>query len=147
MSERRLEALFPGPRSEGYSITSPDVETYNCIAWALGDASRHWWPFPGGRYYWPEGLRDDETLDAFVALFASHRFEICEDGRRVSGVEKVALYIDANGAPTHAARQVPSGRWSSKIGVDLEDIEHATPEALEGELYGRVAVFLMRKTE
>ena len=38
------------------------------------------------------------------------------------GFEKVALYA-LGGVPKHAARQLSSGRWSSKLG-DLEDVEH-----------------------
>jgi hypothetical protein len=58
------------------------------------------------------------------------------------GLEKVALYADANGCPTHVARQLPNGRWTSKLG-ELEDIEHDLP-ALEGDLYGSVTLVLKR---
>ncbi len=40
------------------------------------------------------------------------------------------------------ARQVESGLWTSKLG-SLEDIEHSL-EALEGSVYGAVAVLLKR---
>ncbi len=51
------------------------------------------------------------------------------------GVTKVAIYgdIDAD-SWTHAARQLPNGKWTSKLG-DFEDIEHDTPEGLVGSLY------------
>ncbi|MCI0637958.1 MAG: hypothetical protein L0Y72_23715 [Gemmataceae bacterium] len=42
--------------------------------------------------------------------------------------------------PTHAARQLPTGRWSSKLGPS-EDIEHDL-HALEGEIYGTIALKL-----
>jgi hypothetical protein len=58
------------------------------------------------------------------------------------GIEKVALFADAAGFPKHASRQLSSGLWTSKLG-ESEDIEHEL-RALEGELYGTVAVFLKR---
>jgi hypothetical protein len=57
--------------------------------------------------------------------------------------EKVALYSDADGLPSHAARQKGDGFWTSKLG-EAEDIEHDTLEALEGEAYGKVKIILKR---
>ena len=57
--------------------------------------------------------------------------------------EKIALYIDADGLPSHAARQKENGFWTSKLG-EAEDIEHDTPDALEGETYGKVKIILKR---
>ena len=44
--------------------------------------------------------------------------------------------------PTHAARQFPGGRWTSKLGP-AEDIEHELEE-LAGPLYGEVVLILRR---
>lgn len=44
--------------------------------------------------------------------------------------------------PKHAARQLASGRWTSKLGK-LEDIDHALHD-LEGMLYGAVVLFMKR---
>ncbi len=65
--------------------------------------------------------------------------------------EKIAIYVDTDGVPTHAARQLPDGSWTSKLG-DWEDIQHQTLEALETgndkahqELgYGKVAKIMRR---
>jgi hypothetical protein len=59
-----------------------------------------------------------------------------------TGWEKVALFAHEDGTPTHAARQLASGRWTSKLG-ELEDIEHEL-EAVEGAAYGSVVVYLKR---
>jgi len=59
------------------------------------------------------------------------------------GWEKIAIFADEQGEPLHAARQLPSGRWTSKLGADV-DIEHDLA-ALEGDLYGKVACFLKRR--
>jgi len=49
---------------------------------------------------------------------------------------------EPDGEPTHVARQLPSGRWTSKMGF-LEDIEH-TVDALRGFYYGAVTQILKR---
>lgn len=59
--------------------------------------------------------------------------------------EKIAIYVNAYNKSTHAARQLSSGRWTSKLGR-LEDIEHATVEGLYRSDYGAVAVFMRRPT-
>ncbi len=58
------------------------------------------------------------------------------------GTSKVALFVDQSGEPTHAARQLQSGYWTSKLG-QAEDIEHELL-ALESDVYGTVAVVLAR---
>ncbi len=52
------------------------------------------------------------------------------------------MFADALGLPTHAARQLASGRWTSKLGK-AEDIEHDLHD-LEGDLYG-IVVLLMKR--
>ena len=47
------------------------------------------------------------------------------------------------GIPTHAARQLRSGRWTSKLG-QAEDIEHEL-RALEGAIHGAVVLILKRQ--
>jgi len=42
----------------------------------------------------------------------------------------------------HAARQLPEGRWTSKLG-ELEDIEHALHD-LTGTVYGSVVLVMKR---
>jgi hypothetical protein len=71
-------------------------------------------------------------------------FEPCDSGEVEEGFEKVAIYTDAGGEPTHAARQLANGRWTSKLGY-LEDIEHDL-DAVAGTHYGRVRAFLRRPT-
>lgn len=68
------------------------------------------------------GYRLCETLDAASASLEP-------------GIKKVALYGDGD-AWTHAARQLPGGRWTSKFG-DFEDIEHDKLEGF-GHVYSQV---------
>lgn len=48
--------------------------------------------------------------------------------------------------PRHAARQLPNGRWTSKLG-DHVDIEHAALDAVGGDFYGEPAVFMRKPTK
>lgn len=73
--------------------------------------------------------------------YATLGYRPCPDGESESDLEKIAIY-GVRGIPRHAARQLASGRWTSKMG-DIEDIEH-TLEAIEGEQYGTVIQFLAR---
>jgi hypothetical protein len=59
------------------------------------------------------------------------------------GFEKIAIYL-LGGAPTHAAKQLPDGRWKIKLG-SWEDIEHNTTRAVEDYIYGKASVFMKRK--
>ena len=137
----RLEDLFPGLADGVFQLTSPATAEYNCIAWAAGEADRWWWPDAEGGSYWPPGVPREETLPAFAAAFARVGYSLGSDDSVEVCVEKVALYARA-GLPTHAARQVPGGRWTSKLG-QREDIEHELAD-LAGDIYGVVAVILRR---
>ena len=140
----RIEVMFPRLRTAPYRITSPATAEYNCIAWAAGDTAQWWWPDadPDDAVFWPAAVRAEETLDAFVAAFVSLGYTICEGEAPEKGYEKIALFADAAGRPTHAARQLPGGRWTSKLGR-AEDIEHGLRD-LEGTIYGAVALVMKR---
>ncbi len=138
-----IEILFPGLASVEYRVTSPATSEYNCIAWAAEDDVAWWWPDPFGDYYWPPDVPRVESLDAFISAYGLLGYITCETAVLELGLEKVVIFVDANGVPTHAARQLPSGRWTSKLG-QLEDIEHDTLDGLTGDLYGRVGQVLRR---
>jgi hypothetical protein len=138
-----LESLFPRLQPGKYQITSPPDARYNCIAWALGDTAQWWWPEldpENGR--WPEGVPTDVTVPAFLAALATLGYAPTDREDGEAGWEMIALFADAGGAPTHAARQLPNGRWTSKIGK-LEDIEHELHD-LEGKEYGTVVQIVKR---
>jgi hypothetical protein len=138
-----LEELFPALAGTVYQVTSPRDADYNCIAWAAGERRAWWWPSRDAtREYWPPGVPREPTREAFVAAFASLGYQPCVGEGPEAGYEKVAIFANSQGTPTHAARQLPSGRWSSKLGK-AEDIEHALHD-LEGALYG-FAVVIMRR--
>ena len=129
---------FPGLNSRNHRITSSRAFHYNCIAWAAGCNTRWWCPNKHG--FWPSGVPREVTLPAFLAAFATLGYE-------ESGYEKVALFVkpDASGnlLPTHAAKQLSNGRWTSKLGA-LEDIEHMKVEDVSGPSYGTEIRFMRR---
>jgi hypothetical protein len=84
-----------------------------------------------------------EDLPTFIAAFATLGYAVCPDGELESGFEKVALFADAHGRPKHAAKQLPNGKWSSKLGLE-EDISHIL-WGLEGADYGNVVQYLKRQ--
>jgi hypothetical protein len=57
------------------------------------------------------------------------------------GFDKVAIFANKDRV-THMARQLRSGRWTSKLGP-LEDVEHDL-HAVESKTYGRVVKILKR---
>jgi hypothetical protein len=92
--------------------------------------------------YWPPGARFEETIPAFIEAYTAVGYQSCSDEEFDPALDKVALYADAQGKPTHAARQLDDLCWSSKVGI-LHLICHPL-RALEGEDYGSVAVILSR---
>ena len=139
----RLEAAFPGLRTTPHQITSPADTGYNCVAWAAGASVDWWWPLPSDRRtYWPAGAPQEVSVTAFVAALGTFGYAVGSDESVEPGVEKVALFADSYGTPTHAVRQLPTGRWTSKLSQS-EDIEHDL-RALEGQVYGTVATILKR---
>ena len=138
-----LEEVFPGLVKGDYRITSPTNPDYNCLAWAVKDTGKWWWPgLDEEREYWPPGVLREATLDAFQAALILLGYGVCPGEDVESGFEKVALFADALGKPKHAARQLPTGRWTSKLGR-MEDIEHELRD-LEGVAYGAVVLILRR---
>jgi hypothetical protein len=139
-----LENLWPYLSSEGYVPRSIATERYNCIAFAADDQSINWWPAANKLDgYWPIAKRE-VTLSCFKEAFGSVGYEECHDGSLEESFEKIAIYV-FNGEPTHAAKQIPDGRWKSKLGFE-EDIEHNTVKAVEDDCcYGKAVQYMKRE--
>lgn len=137
-----LEKLFPNLTKERYAITSPMTIEYNSIAWAFDDTERCWWPDPYYQYYWPPDMPRVDSIENFVKAFERLGYIACDNSKFEKGFEKVAIYANQYGKPTHAARQLESGIWTSKLGK-LEDISHDI-DGISGNLYGNVVIVLKR---
>jgi hypothetical protein len=131
---------FPRLTRENHRITSPADPEYNCIAWSVGDTTR--WYQPGR--FWPiPASADDAGLGVLEQMFLAMGYRDCGcDDSLEPGFEKVALY-GYGLYYTHAARQLPSGKWTSKLGPQ-QDIEHDTPHDVSGPAYGEVAQVMKR---
>ena len=63
------------------------------------------------------------SLESFQAVFATPGYGICESAELETGWDKIAVFANAAGTPTHVARQLANGHWTDKPGR-AEDIEH-----------------------
>lgn len=140
-SKSEIQSAFPKLRPDSFEIIGNEDPDYNCIAWAAGNTSRNWWPPPPGAPtcpdlpHWPVGVPVEETLAAFMSAYGALGYEACDNPALEAGFEKIAIHVK-DGVPKHASRQLPNGRWSSKLG-SAELIEHDF-DALEGEIYGEI---------
>jgi hypothetical protein len=130
---------FPRLDPVNHKVISPATIEYNCVAWAVG-VTDCWWQ-PG--VSWPIAVSPgDYGIAVLEQLFIALGFEECLDERLEVGYEKVALYGNSM-YYTHVAKQLRSGKWTSKLGK-LSDIEHDTPHDVAGGVYGEVVQFMRR---
>lgn len=145
MDFRALLSAFPRLNTNNHDVTSPRTSEYNCIAWAVGKTDERWWPEIVD--YWPPNVPRTRTVAAFIAAFETLGYTVCADGFLEPGYEKITIYAKQHGqVPTHAAKQLANGWWTSKLG-DEEDIEHSTPYDLESAVYGMPVKFMKRCRE
>ena len=142
-----LEIMFPSLRNSDYAVTSPADPRYNCIAWAAG-FNDDWWDARNPDTFWPSGLPRGDTVDVVVGGLATVGYERCEDGLLEDGVEKVAIYASGEYFQ-HIARQLPSGKWTSKLGSQYDtehELEALTSTANRGGpvQYGEVVAYMRR---
>jgi hypothetical protein len=134
---------FPNSTIEPFLITSPKTSSYNCIAWAFGDDSRWYWPDNSNIYFWPIGIPRQESIDSFIKLFESIGYTQTENCDLEIDFEKIAIFGDSFSNPTHAARQLENGFWTSKLGQSF-DVTH-TIFSMEDGHYGNVLVYMKRE--
>ncbi len=129
---------FPGLARSPFQITSQPTRQYNCIAWAAGDDQHFWWP----TLHWPKAVGRQITRANFIRAFEGVGYRVCDGPEPEADYDKITIY-ELNGEPTHAAKLLPNGWWSSKLG-SAYDISH-TLDGLNGDQYGAPAVFMRRK--
>ncbi len=132
--------LLPG----SFQVISDPNNAYNCIAWAVGDTNRRWWPTSDPLWYWPDGIALEATLEAFIEMFARLGYSLCDNPDLEPSFEKIAIYR-LGGSVTHAAKQLPTGRWTSKLG-DWWLIEHDFDALTGSGPYGEIAQVMKRPT-
>ncbi len=122
---------------------APESIRHNCIAYAAGDMVE-WWGIEEEDNYWPDYATRSERMESLIEVFAGLGYQRYQDSSLESGFEKVALY-EKDGKWMHAAVQMPSGRWRSKMG-EGPLIEHVSPESLAGGVYGNPTTHMRRLT-
>lgn len=137
---QELIRAFPKLSSEDFRIVEPASDRYNCIAYVAGDTTKTWWP--NEIDYWPPRATRDNRVESLEEALAGLGYEQCDDSNVEAGYQKVALY-GFQGRFEHAAVQMPSGRWCSKMGKGPV-IEHFSPESLSGGPYGDATTFMRR---
>lgn len=150
-----LHGIFPNLIGNSKTITSKHDCNYNCTSWALDENDKNsWWepygiiiPAPPPIYHWHNDIPHNESPQTYVMFFEKYGFEVTDNLNLEEGFEKVVLYVRIN-VFQHVARQLPNGRWTSKLGK-LEDIEHDLSD-LESEEeqpcgYGAASIFLKKR--
>jgi hypothetical protein len=132
-AERAFVTGFPNLGAD-FEVLAPRNSTFNCIAWSMGITNR--WVWPG---------KSVADFDREYGRLGFYRLRTL-DYRLQPGVTRIVLYGQVKPAGmiecTHAARQATDGTWTSKLGK-LPLIRHLTPEALNGQSYGRpIAVYV-----
>jgi len=125
-----------------FSITSPIDYNYNCLAWAANKNNIIWWPHVPhlDGCTWPIdnfSLKFENLIEVYKAI----GYVICASWAFEKKYKKIALYKDKEGNFTHAARQLRSGLWTSKLGPAF-DISHGNPYSVECEDYGTVGAIM-----
>jgi len=135
--------VFPNLATSSAEEKSTETPNYNCIAWAANEKKQRWWPRASG-YYWPANIRDDDSLEAFIEAFATLGYEPCTEAHQESGYEKLAIYVFSGGVK-HMARLLDNGKWTSKLGIDV-DIEHELEDLTSNHQngYGEAVQILRR---
>ena len=91
---------FPGLNSDNCKVTSPLSEDYNCLAWVVEVDYKNFWPDSGEDIIqepaveWPEGIPNEETVDAFVAFFRLFGYEPCEGPEFEDEFVKIVIFVN-----------------------------------------------------
>jgi hypothetical protein len=139
-----LARQFPNLFKEKNLLTSPPTPIYNCIAWAYGTDKTRLWPNKSPEFTWPPKIPNKLDTNSFIKLFESIGYSICDNEELEVGFLKVAIFT-SNNLPTHAARQLLNGLWTSKLGPSV-DISH-TIKGLNGGFYGDAEIYLKRPVD
>ncbi|MBC7553967.1 MAG: hypothetical protein H7257_08310 [Taibaiella sp.] len=139
LNQANIKRHFPNLVPEGnFKYTSPHTDEYNCVAWASAIADE-WIQF-----IYDEKGNYDINVRRYINYFAEIGFAPIDNSQPEKNILKIAIYADKSNDFTHVARQLPSGKWTSKIG-DWEDIEHDTLDDIAGGAYGKPVTIMAQK--
>jgi len=148
LNAENIEDILPNIVGH-YKETSKATIDYNCLSWAVELTDT--FIDPENRcvgYSWPDGAEREWTTAACRKVLAYYGYvEECDDGSFEDEYVKVAMYVDESGAPTHFARQIVDGNWTSKLG-DFIDVVHHNLSCIEGndhQHYGTAKYYFKKK--
>ncbi len=132
---------------------SNPTRSYNCMGYVLGVLK--WWQpqdnregvVRNRRYFWPNGIPHDESINGYVQAARTEGFEVCDTGEWEDGYEKITLFfksVDPEKPFTHATRLIAPNRAESKLGPD-SDIPHAQDALDDLWFYGTGRVHMRRR--
>jgi len=138
---RQFPQLKPGTNCH---ITSGRTPEYNCLSWVL-DVTTVWMqPNDEPGFYWPDDVEREWTLQAVTKILTLAGYEKeASNPDLEEGYEKIAIFLQGTGTPEHFARQLPNGKWTSKLGTG-NDITHDQLEDLLPR-YGALGPILRRQ--
>lgn len=142
---------FPNMDINNVAIDDEDTPEYNCIGYAIGDTNKPWWPRggEGGFYYWPETEKDAEKYSVSTfdhLLMTTGHGSITDSEKPEEGYVKLALFTEGD-KPTHLARQLADGEWSSKVGAGPLIRHGFDIHEMDNGVYGNVAKIYKLKNE
>lgn len=86
----------------------------------------------------------ENTRAGFRDAFATLGYAVCTNGSVEDGIEKIAIFVDQKDVPTHTARQLRDGTWTSKLGQGI-DITHDELDGVgDPSSYELVGFFMSR---
>jgi len=150
----RIAQRFPKLlHDDKFEVTSNADPDYNCIAWACIYNERWIQPPYLGKpnldcvVWWPPNVKPGMGPESLKSLFEHFGYSVCDSYEHEVGYRKVALYYKEHiNEWTHAARELTSGLWTSKLGLS-NDIQHGSPLELENDIYGVVYCYLKKKSD
>lgn len=141
----RLILDFPRLADDPYfRLTSEDVITYNCIAFAMGFVDRWVQPLPPNgpqTCWWPDNVRKDFSELALLEAFEAVGFSATDDTVPVPDFDYAMLY-SLRGNWTHASRLIANGVEHSKFG-SLWNGYHSSHQ-FSGTIYGSPFILMRR---
>jgi hypothetical protein len=134
-----------------YQETSLATIDYNCLSWAVGRIDTYLDPeLNHVGYTWPDNVEREWTAKGCSKVLAHYGYsEESGDTSFEDDYVKVVMYVDKSGTPTHFARQIHGGKWTSKLG-DKVDIVHDNLECMAGddfEHYGTVRYIFRKRAQ
>jgi hypothetical protein len=137
------EDIFPNRTPWNFTPKSDPTQEYNCVGWSVHSIEYYIWPDERKQFAWPIDMIREESLAAFQTFFERVGFSVCQSDDLEPNIEKIAIYANDSG-PQHVARQLPSGKWTSKFS-SLLDAEHTRLNVIACRTYGDVVLIMKRR--